>query len=205
MTKASAVFFSYVNSYPDHVDLEWYDANGVQAGYSAGTRELFIPGTGFSLHGNEWAKDWLRNAVSAVNVGLTFRVDQGDSGRLWGLGYLRAARRLDDWLSRKRVRRILGHSAGGAIAQILHFAWRNEHRHSELVETVTFGTASPLLATSEDPQFLAAYGVTNYVNPLDIVPRLPLGFKRIGRTIELPEWGGSIPTRHSLETYCSKV
>ncbi|MBM9594256.1 alpha/beta hydrolase family protein [Roseitranquillus sediminis] len=146
--------------------IDRIDIRGAQA-YLIKGDILVIPGTneridwGFNLHLAEQGKEI-----------QGFKIVAGDSGRVWHAGFLRHAEFLYGFAKRARPKFIVGHSLGGASAQILGWSLRTP--------TVTFGSPRPLRGKAP----LEGEGwILNLCRADDEVchlPPRPMGFRHVG-------------------------
>ena len=171
------------------VDLiDQIDIRGAQA-YLLKGDILVIPGT------NEHA-DWGYNLHVSEQNGAEvhgFRVIAGDSGRQWHAGFLRHAEFIFGFAKRARPKFIVGHSLGGASAQILGV--------SLSVPTVTFGAPRPLRASTPLP---GEGWILNLCRIDDEVCRLPptmLGFRHVGSLRWLQPAEAHVGEDHRIDNY----
>ena len=141
-----------------------------------GDGTLYIPGT-------DSAADWIRfNLPTARVTGATFEVFRGRNAAkgIWFYGFLTFAASLAQAMRSTRPKRIVGHSLGGAAAQILaiHFG----------IPALTFGSPKPCASTGK---LTGESEVLNLVHPLDRVPGYPFSgdARHVGNRIILPATG----------------
>lgn len=104
---------------------------------------LLIPGT------NSFA-DWVNFNLQIVLLSgarLSVRgttTEAGTSGTIWHQGFLRHARLIQEWIGGDKPDYIIGHSLGGATAQILSMTWN--------VPAIAFASPRPKKTSSTAPR-----------------------------------------------------
>jgi len=154
MKAARTMLAAYDNSNASDVKVS-VNINGVQAAYLK-NGILVIPGT------NE-ASDWAE---------FNFNVWSGDSGALWHAGFLRHAQIVFSFAKPLKPKFIIGHSLGGASAQIVGSSLKTP--------TITFG--APRVYKESSPVSGEGW-VLNICRSDDSVCHVPpplLGFRHIG-------------------------
>jgi hypothetical protein len=140
-------------------------------------------------------------------------------------GYLAKLEQILPTLKRKlknnRVKKVVyvGHSLGGALAQLAYLQLRN--RYGEESECVTFGSCKPVKKLPSKP--IATKDVKNYYLLKDYVGLFPFGYKVITKPIiinsdknyskdTVPVWGLLkamssifITKRHSIDVYIKEL
>ncbi len=119
----------------------------------------------------------------------------GASGALWHEGFLTHAKTIYKFAQETGGRRIIGHSLGGASAQIAGASLN--------LPVVTFGSPAPKLWRSKFP---GEHRVANITLSEDPVANLRIlrwvGFRNLGETFELPV-AKKPEVQHSMKTYIS--
>lgn len=137
---------------------------GVRRRYEGmGVRAALLQDGTLLLPGTDQASDWWRyNLPTARYLGKDkgFRSPAGEG--LWFWGFLKFAQRLGSNMGTTRPSAIVGHSLGGAVAQILgvHFQ----------VPVITFAAPKPCASAAALP---GEGRVLNVIYPSDPVPRYP--------------------------------
>lgn len=176
----------------------------------AGEDWLLVPGTGYGAAGCrpgiEWAADWRRNARSclpapwavAAAVNAVAAPAQGKSRNWWCRGYLDSSRAIADWLDGLERVGVLGplglavgHSAGGAIVQILTWS------RASIAEGHAIGSARAGFDGVPPCDRLHVWAGQG-----DPVPWVPLGARHVGKVHAMPR--GSSRRRHLLTSYASR-
>lgn len=146
--------------------------------------------------GTNDSADWFDNlslwSVSG-DVYPVFRSSQVRTAR-WHFGFLRHASLVATKLGSVRPRFIIGHSLGGAVAQVLSVHY--------LCPAVTFGSPKACQNTIHHSQHL------NIIYKKDVVPEWPDtdGFyKWVGDEVFLPEDSTDIWPHHSMKQYMPRV
>lgn len=177
--KAAAEFLcrDYANNLPS--DAEFLDIDGIQ---------VSIWNKVASIRGSDDRRDWWRNFAVLPTVLL------GDSGNWWVHGALINARTCYAFLKGKPVDLIIGHSAGGASAQIVGASLG--------IPVWTF--ASPRALYRGTPKLRAP--ITNYIKPDDPIRFLYLFADYVGDVEMLaPSGAGTLARRHGMGAYLESL
>lgn len=158
---------------------EFVDANETQCFVAASPDAALV-----AFRGTASIGDWLAD----LNV-LTVSQHYGTVHRGFFQAFQDAAAALQDVLARLAPRPILltGHSLGGALATIAAAEW-----HDEIPVSFVYTFGQPGVGKGDFQSFMAQnYAGTfhRFVNDDDVVPRVPPGYRHVGRLYHFDEVG----------------
>lgn len=144
------------------------------------------------IRGTDQRIDWIDN----VAIWPTALVPASGKRGFWHRGFLRQSIKVCKWAKdHQPVDFIIGHSLGGAIAQIVGVS-----EGYNQTQTITFAAPRPAWLYNPDTP---PTNVFNYRRMDDLVARTPpwfLGYRHVGKTITLPvPW--RIGESHRIEHY----
>jgi hypothetical protein len=163
---------------------------------------IFLTDGTLLLPGSNSLEDYLKFNLRLLNIGhkqLKFsddKVEKGFSRTLWHQGFLTYSKAIFDWLGAENLRptRIIGHSLGGAAAQIMCKTYT--------VPTLAFAAPRPKWVAGPIANDKLCLTIVRSDDP---VPDLPPFFSHMGPVMRLPVPQNQVTVGHKMQLYIKLI